>query len=90
MNSFTIILSKFINNIIIEDNKKIINNNYYEYLFLQQFDNKNVYDSNLLHYITHKYDTLKKQVLQSYFLNDESKDYYLNIFYNSQKIWHRT
>ena len=87
MNSFTIILSKFINNIIIEDNKKIIHNNYYEYLFLQQFDNKNVYDSNLLHYITHKYDTLKKQVLQSYFLNDESKDYYLNIFYNSQKIY---
>ena len=61
MNSFTIILSKFLNNIIIEDNKKIIhNNNYYEYLFLQQFDNKKVYDSNLLHYITHKYDTLKR------------------------------
>ena len=61
MNSFTIILSKFLNNIIIEDNKKIIHNeNYYEYFFLREFDNKKVYDSNLLDYVSHKYNTLKK------------------------------
>lgn len=94
MNTFTIILSKFLKNVHIVDNDikiKTNNNpdnaNYNDLFILKQYDNRNISNKNFIDYIHHKYHILNKYVLTSFFFVEELKDYYFHIFCRSQKIY---
>lgn len=87
MNTFTIIFSKFLKNIDIVDNEIKHSTNYNGCYLLQQYDNIELSNNMLTHYVHHKYDVLNKYILNSFFFVDELKEYYFDVFCKSQKVY---
>ena len=84
MNGFHIIISKFLHNSDAE-----IKTNYNNHYLLEQFNIKfdRTQDCYIENYVSHKFNILKKNILESYFFNTNLKEYYFTIFNKSQKIY---